>query len=77
MLGPQLKNFSIDDNITWSYKSYTIIQNIIATIPSCRKSYLPEKYNEALLRKRDFTKFITYQKTKHGLKQIVFVLHYY
>ena len=41
--------FSKGDSTNWSYKLYTIIEIIHATIPSYRKDYLPERYNENLL----------------------------
>ena len=45
------KVFSKGDLTNWSNKLYTITQIIDDTIPSYRINYLPERYNEALLRK--------------------------
>ena len=41
--------FSKGDSTNWSYKLYTITENIHDTIPSYRIDYLPERYNENLL----------------------------
>ena len=42
--------FSKGDSTNYSYKSYTITEVIHDTIPSYRIDYLPERYNENLLR---------------------------
>ena len=44
------KVFSKGDSTNWSYKLYTITEVIHDTIPSYRIDYLPERYNENLLR---------------------------
>ena len=44
------KVFSEGDSTNWSYKLYTITEVIHNTIPSYRIDYLPERYNENLLR---------------------------
>ena len=49
------KVFSKGDLTNWSNKLYTITQIIDDTIPSYRLNYLPERYNEALLRKTQLT----------------------
>ena len=41
--------FSKGDSTNYSYKLYTISEIIHDTIPSYRKDYLPERYNENLL----------------------------
>ena len=43
--------FSKSDSTNWSYKLYTITEIIDDTIPSYRIDFLPERYNEALLKK--------------------------
>ena len=48
------KVFSKGDLTNWSNKLYTITQIIDDTIPSYRINYLPERYNENLLRKLQF-----------------------
>ena len=47
--------FSKSDTTNWSNKLYTITEIIDDTIPSYRINYLPERYNEALLRKSQLT----------------------
>ena len=42
--------FSEGDSTNWSYKLYTITEVLDVTIPSYRINYLPERYNENLLR---------------------------
>ena len=43
------KVFSKGDSTDWSYKLYTITEVIHDTIPSYKRKYLPERYNENLL----------------------------
>ena len=43
--------FSKGDTTNWSYNLYTITEVIDDTIPSYRISFLPERYNEAILKK--------------------------
>ena len=43
--------FSKGDSTNWSNKLYTITEIIDDTIPSYKINYLPERYNEALLKK--------------------------
>ena len=43
--------FSKGDSTNWSNKLYTITEIIDDTIPSYHINYLPERYNEALLKK--------------------------
>ena len=47
------KTFSKTDKTNWSYKSYKITEFINATIPIYRIDNLPERYNEALLKKTE------------------------
>ena len=47
--------FSKSDSTNWSYKLYTITETIDDTIPSYRIDFLPERYNEALLKKSKLT----------------------
>ena len=47
--------FSKGDSTNWSYKLYTITEVIHNTIPSKRINFLPEKYNENLLRSTNST----------------------
>ena len=49
------KTFSKGDTTNWSYKLYKITELIIDTIPSYRLDTLPERYNEALLKKTELT----------------------
>ena len=49
------KTFSKGDTTNWSYKLYKITELIIDTIPSYRLDNLPERYNEALLKKTELT----------------------
>ena len=49
------KMFSKRDTTNWSYKMYKITENINDTIPSYRIDNLPERYNEALLKKTELT----------------------
>ena len=51
-----LKEFlSKSDSTNYNYKSYTITLVIHDTIPSYRINYLPERYNEDLLRPTKLT----------------------
>ena len=43
--------FSKGDSTNWSNKLYTITEIIDDTIPSYHINYLPERYNEAILKK--------------------------
>ena len=47
--------FSKGDSTNWSYKLYQITEVIDDTIPSYRIDHLPERYNEALLKKSKLT----------------------
>ena len=49
------KTFSKADTTNWSYKLYKITELIIDTVPSYRLDNLPERYNEALLKKTELT----------------------
>ena len=49
------KTFSKGDTTNWSYKLYKITDFIIDTIPNYRLDNLPERYNEALLKKTKLT----------------------
>ena len=50
------RNFcSKSDSTNWSYKLYTITEIIYDTIPSYRIDFLPERYDEALLKKSKLT----------------------
>ena len=49
------KTFSKGDTTNWSYKLYKITELIIDTIPSYHLDDLPERYNEALLKKSKLT----------------------
>ena len=49
------KTFSNGDTTNWSYKLYEITKNINVTITNYRIDNLPERYNEALLKKTELT----------------------
>ena len=49
------KTFSKGDTTNWSYKLYKITEIINDTIPAYEIDYLPERYNEALLKKSQLT----------------------
>ena len=49
------KTFSKGDSTNWSYKLYKITELINDTIPSYRLNNLPERYNEALLKKKELS----------------------
>ena len=49
------KTFSKSDTSNWSYKFYKIPEIINDTIPSYKIDNLPERYNEALLKKTELT----------------------
>ena len=49
------KTFSKGDTTNWSYKLYKITEIVNDTIPSYRLDNLPERYNEALLKKTELT----------------------
>ena len=46
--------FSTGDSTKWSYILYRITEVIHDTIPSYRKKYLPERYNENLIGPTNF-----------------------
>ena len=50
------KTFSKSDTSNWSYKLYKITEFIKDTIPSYRIDNLPERYNDASLKKTQITK---------------------
>ena len=49
------KTFSKGDTTNWSYKLYKITEIINDTIPTYKIDNLPERYNEALLKKTELT----------------------
>ena len=49
------KTFSKGDTTNWSYKLYKITKIIVDTNPSYRLGNLPERYNEALLKKSELS----------------------
>ena len=49
------KTFSKGDTTNWSHKLYKITEVIIDTIPSYGLGNLPERYNEALLKKTELS----------------------
>ena len=49
------KTFSKSDTTNWSYRLYKITKIINDTIPSYHIDYLPERYNESLLKKTSLT----------------------
>ena len=49
------KTFSKTDLLNWSYKLFKIKEIINDTIPAYRLDNLPERYNEALLKKTELT----------------------
>ena len=49
------RTFSKGDTTNWSYKLYKITEIINDTIPSYRIDNLPERYNEALLKKTELS----------------------
>ena len=49
------KTFSKGDTTNWSYKLYKITEIINDTIPTYHIDNLPERYNEALLKKTELT----------------------
>ena len=49
------KTFSMGDTTIWSYKLYKITEIIKDTIPKFKIDNLPERYNEALLKKTELT----------------------
>ena len=49
------KTFSKSDTTNWSYKLYKITEIVNDTIPSYKIDNLPERYNEALLKKTELT----------------------
>ena len=49
------KTFSKGDTTNWSYQLYKIAEIVNDTIPSYRLGNLPERYNEALLKKTEIS----------------------
>ena len=49
------KTFSKGDTTNWSYKLYKITEIIKDTVPAYKIDNLPERYNEALLKKTELT----------------------
>ena len=49
------KTFSKSDTTNWSYKLYKITEQIKDTIPSYHLDNVPDRYNEALLKKTELT----------------------
>ena len=49
------KTFSKSDTTNWFYKIYEITEIINVTIPSYRIDNLPERYDEALLKKTELS----------------------
>ena len=49
------KTFSKGDTSNWSYKLYKLTEIINDSISSYHLDNLPERYNEALLKKRELT----------------------
>ena len=60
------KTFSKSDTTNWSYKLYKITDIVNDTIPSYKIENLPERYNEALLKKTEFTM----KENKDGMKKL-------
>ena len=60
------KTFSKGDTTNWSYKLYKITEIINDKIPSYRLDNLPERYNEALLKKTE----LTMKENKDVLKKL-------
>ena len=50
------ETFSKGDTMNWSYKLHKITELVIDTIPSYRLDNLPERYNEALLKKTELSR---------------------
>ena len=50
-----MRKFSKSDTSNWSYNLYKITEIINDTAPSYRLDSLPERYNEALLKKNELT----------------------
>ena len=50
------ETFSKRDTTNWSYKLNKITETINDTIPAYKIDNLPERYNEALLKKTELTK---------------------
>ena len=49
------RTFSKGDTTNWSYQLYEVTEIVNDTIPSYRLGDLPERYNEALLKKTELT----------------------
>ena len=60
------KAFSKLDTTNWSYKLYRIKEIFNETIPSYRRDNLPERYNEAFLKKTE----LTMKQNKHVMKKL-------
>ena len=65
------------DRTNWSFKLYEIAENIFDTIPKYKIDQLPERYNEALLKKTVINEKIqsSFESSKLNLNQNVFVHH--
>ena len=50
-----MRTFSKGDTTNWSNKLYKVTEIINETIPSYKINNLPERYNEALLKKTELT----------------------
>ena len=71
------KTFSKRDTTNWSYNLYKNSEINKHTIPSYRLDFLPERYNQALLKKTNLTmKENKDEKSKLKLNQVAFVHHY-
>ena len=60
------RTFSKSDTTNWSYKLYIITEIINDTIPTYRIDNLPERYNEALLKKTE----LSMQENKDFMKKL-------
>ena len=66
--------FSKGESTNWSYKLFTVTQVIHDSFPSSRLNYLPERYNENLLKLPKLSldeNDESYERTKHNLKKTV------
>ena len=50
-----MKTFSKSDTTKWIYKNYKIAETLNDTITSYRFDKLPQRYDEALLKKRELS----------------------
>ena len=62
------KTFSKGDTTNWSFKLYKITEIINDTIPSYKIDNLPERYNEALLKKTELTLKDSFENNLISLK---------